>query len=151
MSFDSMSALVDDIVRQHGVSGVCRGWCENEAPVFDLTIRPGDNLSKLLHTSEALQTKLTKKIEAALFQGRAEGDSGAAPLPPSLVTVHTELFMVTPNAEKSTVDLKPVLLDNLPACLELWRKSAVFDFGAAFTALRTEPTRAENGGMCLVW
>ena len=147
VSFDSMITVVDDIVRHHGVSGVCRAWCENEAPVFDLTVRPGDNLSKLLHTSEELQTKLALKIEATLSQQLAEEASGATSLPPSSVKVHTELFMVTPNASNSSVVLVPVTADNLLACLDLWRKSAVFDFGAAFTAHRAEPTRAEDEGM----
>ena len=147
VSFDSVITLVDDAVRHHGVSGVCRGWCENEAPVFDLAIRPGDNLSKLLHTKEELHAKLGRKMHALLSQGLVEVDSGVVSLPLSSLSVKTELFMVTPNASNSSVVLVPVTADNLLASLDLWRKSAVFDFGAAFTAHRVEPTRAEDEGM----
>ena len=69
MTFDSLTALVNTEVCQHGVSGVCQGWCENEAPIFQLVVKAGDNLAKLLDTSDDLHKKLAGKIEAELSQG----------------------------------------------------------------------------------
>ena len=134
--FDSLVGLVDVVVRHHGVSGVRHGWCENEAPLFELTVKPGDDLSELLHTAEQLCTTLTVKMEAEFSRGLTQTDSSSSPLS---VNVHTELYMVTPNAVNSSVHLVLVTGDNLLACLDLWRDSAVFDFGAAFTAYRAEP------------
>ena len=138
VSFDSLIGLVDAVVRHHGVSGVRHGWYENEAPLFELTVKPGDDLSKLLHTVEQLQTKLAVKMEADFSRGP---DSSSSPLS---VNVHTELYMVTPKAVNSsavnnTVHLDLVTDDNLLSCLDLWRDSVVFEFDAAFTALRTKP------------
>ena len=144
--FDSVMDLVDTAIRQHGVSGVSHDWCENEAPIFALRIRPGDDLSKLLRTTEKLQTKLAGKIKALLFQALAETDSSTAPHSPLSVSVHAELYLVTPNAANSSVHLVPVSADNLLVCLDLWRDSTVFDFGAAFTAHRAEPSQEENEG-----
>lgn len=143
VSFDSVVVLVDEIIRQHGVSGISRAWCENKALIFDLIVRPGDNLSKLLRTSDELQTKLTAKVEAMLSQEVSEGE-----LPPLMsVDVHTELYLVTPNPANKSIHLVLVAADNLLRCLDLWRESPVFDFGAAFTAYRTEPNQEENEGM----
>ena len=133
ISFDSLVGLVDEVVRRHGASGVSHSWCENEAPLFKLTIKPGDDLSKLLYTADQLQSKLAVKMEAMFLK------SSATPLPSLDVNVHTELYMVTPNAANSSVHLVAITDDNLLVCLDLWRDSAVFNFGAAFTAYRSEP------------
>ena len=127
-----------------GVSGVSHSWCENEAPLFELTIKPGDDLSKLLCTTDQLQTKLAVKMEAMFL------DSSAIPLLSLAVNVHTELYMVTPNAANSSVHLVAITDDNLLVCLDMWRDSAVFNIGAAFTAYRTEPTSDKNEGAYLV-
>ena len=145
ISFDSLMCLVNEVVCHHGVSGVRHGWCENEAPLFELTIKPGDDFSKLLRTAKQFQTKLAIKVEAMFSKSLA-----TSPPTPLSVDVHTELYMVTPNAANSSIHLVPVASDNLLVCLDLWRESAVFDFGAAFIAYRTEPTLDGDEGACSV-
>ena len=130
ISFDSLVGLADEVVRHHGVSGVSHSWCEYKAPLFELTIKPGDDLSMLLRMADQLQTKLAVKMEAMFLK------SSATPLPSLAVNVHTELYMVTPNAAISSVNLVAITDDNLLSCLDLWRDSAVFNFGSAFIAYR---------------
>lgn len=83
MTFDSLTALINAEVCQHGVSGVCQGWCENETPIFQLAIKAGDNLAKLIDTSDDLHVKLAGKIKAELSQGLVQTASSAIS-PPTL-------------------------------------------------------------------
>ena len=52
--------------------------------------------------------------------------------------VNAQVFFVCPETENKHADIVLVSVDNVGMCLDLWKKSAVFDFDNVFRVMMKE-------------
>ena len=132
ITFDSLFNDVNTVVKKHGLSGVSNGWCD-EVPLFQLKLSHHDNMKWFLQSKEKIHTELAARISDMLIKEQQDLDPTAPP--PNLpVTVHTEVFLLTPDPLNRKADVLQVSLVNLSDCLAKWKESEVFRFGPLFQA-----------------
>ena len=137
ITFDSLFTEVDTVVKRHGLSGVSNGWCD-EVPLFQLKFSHCDNITQFLQSAEKIQRELAVKVSAILIKEQQESDPTA---PPSIlpVTIHTEVYLLTPDPVNKYAGVVEVTLVKLSDCLTRWKESEVFRFGALFQTYRENP------------
>ena len=52
--------------------------------------------------------------------------------------VTTQLYLVCPDTAKKDARIIPVKEDNLVMCIDLWKSSALFEFGDVFRAVKMD-------------
>ena len=119
LSLQSIQASLEKVVKTYGVSRVGDVCCE-ELPLFPVSFFSEYNLRKfLLHRSTAQQQL------GSLFSNK---------LP---TYVQLQLFLVIPDAVVKDARVMEVTLENLSACMALFKESELFDYWSLFQAYRT--------------
>ena len=131
ITFDTLTTEVNAVVKKYGLEGVSNYWCEN-VPLFELKLPSHENLKRFLRYSKGkVQSELASRIATMLTQQRKLPNLGA-------VSVHTEVYMLTPRPERNDASIIRVTSQNLAKCIATWRESKVFDFGTLFHAFRKD-------------
>ena len=146
VTFDSLVTDVNDVLQQHGLHGVSNYWCE-EVPLFELKGTSQDELKTFLKLEDDIREQLGLKIQARLNAVLEENSSSnVADLAVDFtVVVEPQLYLIIP--DQPNKDGRPVHITetNFSACMELFGKSKLFDFGSIFRAARANPRREDEG------
>ena len=140
ITFDTLTTEVNAVVKKYGLEGVSNYWCE-DVPLFELKLSSHENLKRFLpfHSEGKVQSELASRIATMLTQQWKLPNLGA-------VSVHTEVYMLTPHPERNHASIIQVTSQNLAKCIATWRESKVFDFGTLFRAFRKDHRGVLNQG-----
>jgi len=138
ITFDTLTTHVNAVVKEYGLEGVSNYWCEN-VPLFELKLSSDENFKRFLHSEGKVQSDLASRIGTMLVQQRKLPSQGA-------VSVHTEVYMLTPDPERKDASIIQVSSQNLAKCIATWRESKVFDFGTLFHEYRKGHRRILDEG-----
>lgn len=130
ITFDTLTTHVNAVVKEYGLGGVSNYWCE-DVPLFELKLSSDENFKRFLHSEGKVQSDLASRIGTMLVQQRKLPSHGA-------VSVHTEVYMLTPHPERKDASIVQVSSQNLAKCIATWRGSKVFDFGTLFHEYRSD-------------
>ena len=146
ITFDSLITEVDTVMKKYGLEGVSNYWCE-DVPLFELKFSSEDCLKKLLHSEEKVQNELASRIAAVLAQQQQQKSPNSV-----AVCAVTEVYMLTPCPENKDARIVRVSPHNLATCIDIWKESEVFNFGALFRAFKMDRKGIPNEGNCLyIW
>ena len=129
----------------------------DDAPLFQVTVQSIFSLKKLIaklpQVHKELETTLKGKrpilVSFSVLYCRVLYEfiveSNTAMLSGSAVEgqdidceVTTQLYLVCPNMAKKDTRIIPVEEDNLVMCVDLWKSSALFEFGDVFRAMKMD-------------
>ena len=122
-SFPSISGKIEDGLKRFGLGRVTNFFCE-KVPLFQVNFLSADNLEIFLLSADEVKKQLTGVFSAAM-----NDESGGVNC-----DVEAELFFVRPFSEgvRGVIPLVTAVgLENCRDFLNIWKDSAVFDFGEA--------------------
>ena len=139
VTFDSLVTDVNEVLRRHGMEGVTNYWC-GEMPLFELKVSSHDDLKKLLCIERKVKEELASKIATHMTAQLQSPDDSV--LSPSVhvqvhVQVQPQVYLLIPDYPNKSGKAILVTKENITACMSLFGRSFVFDFGALLRASRT--------------
>ena len=139
ITFNSLTATVDTLVKKYGAEGVSNYWCEN-VPLFELKLSSQNHLRRLLRSEGKMQNELASSVAAVLAQQQKSPDL-------EVVYAHTEVYMLTPRPEtKDAHVIRVSSEEDLARCTTIWKESEVFNFEVLFRAFRMDRNTISNQG-----
>ena len=143
VTFDSLVTDVNEVLQRHGMEAVTNYWCE-EMPLFELKVSSRDSLKKFLRLEGKIKEELASKIASRMMAQLQSPDRSI--LSPSLhVLVQPRVYLLIPDYTTKNGKTIQIKKENVTASMTLFGDSSMFDFGALFRALRTNPTMEDTG------
>ena len=124
VSFPSISARVEDILKKYGVFEVVTFFCE-DSPLFQVTFSSEHSLKQFVQSKGRMEKELAGLFSKMLQPPQLAG-SPANPIP---AQVNSKLFLMTPDWLGNECGSQEVTSDNFSECIFVWRDSKVFEFG----------------------
>ena len=134
----------------------------DDAPLFQVTVQSLFSLKKLIaklpQVDKELETALKGKSTilwsfgvhyfrvlsefiVAFFSHVAMLSGSAVEGQDVDCEVTTQLYLVCPDTSKKDARIIPVKEDNLVMCVDLWKSSALFEFGDVFRAMKMDSAK----------
>ena len=143
VTFDSLVTDVNEVLQRHGMEAVTNYWCE-EFPLFELKVSSQDSLKKFLRLEGKIKEELASKIASRMMAQLQSPERSI--LSPSLhVLVQPRVYLLVPDYTTKNGKTIQIKKENVTASMTLFGDSSMFDFGALFRALRTNPTMEDTG------
>ena len=145
VSFPSISAKVEEILKNHGVCEFKGFFCE-DSPLYQVAFSSEYGLKNFLRKKKRVEREMAALISDKLHPPQQAG--AAATLVPT--RVNATLFLMTPDpATKNCAQPREVTLENHSSCMAVWKDSEVFDFGDVFRVYRIDPAKLQDQGNIL--
>ena len=130
VSFPSISARVEEILKKYGVFEVVTFFCE-DSPLFQVTFSSEHSLKQFVQSKGRMEKELAGLFSKMLQPPQLVG-SPANPIP---AQVNSKLFLMTPDWFDNRCGAMEVTMDNYSCCISVWRDSKVFEFGIALNEM----------------
>ena len=130
ITFDTLTTEVNAVVKKYGLKGVSNYWYE-DVPLFELKLSSQDGFKRFIYSKGKVQNELTSRVASKLAQQQRLPNLSA-------VSMHTEVYMLTPRPERNDASIIQVSSQNFAECTTTWRESKVFDFRTQFHEYRKD-------------
>ena len=129
ISFPSISARVEEILRKYGVFEVVSFFCE-DSPLFQVTFSSAHSLKKFVQSRGRVGKELAALFSEMLQPKQQQAGATGNHIP---ATVNSKLFLMTPDWFGRQCGSIEVTSDNFSDCMFVWKNSEVFEFGVVLS------------------
>jgi hypothetical protein len=140
LSMDLVAGKMHEYLGRSGHGLVNRVMCGDGAPLFELNTVQSFNmfsLKKLIAQIPKMDKHFETEFKAFLPASMAEGETECE--------VMTQLYLMCPDTVKKDVKIILVNNENVVLCLDLWKKSSIFDFDYASQIMLKDGTLCALG------